>query len=733
MDGEGEAAQAELLLQSLESQKEAYLEAAQKFQELLTQNLLRPNDTTSHLTLNKDKGTPPRTDSNAPSQVDSSRIPPRGAQSVFTRGTGEESDAEHESDELLYAQNPLETENYDLEGLRQHLVNNPWDEYGWQILRDVLGHESMENASHVRDHWYLPTQAGPVEDRSHLSGYQVWDVGPDGAPLNVDVSGDTNTSRAMSIWNCIKEINPPNRERRAVGRITIMRELSPTLFGAVHYTLNRTFDMDEIFKALMAAEASKADVHRGFDLDPRRQCSKIFVFQYFTIVADDCVPMDWQMGTRELDQNPKHIRITRCNSVVALAFTEKPIRKVRNPARRNVGQNAYGNIYDPWSSWHLLNLQCYPDLNSSTDMIDTSKHFVNGPEAFMVLLLGEFRDAQRRFEDINRAITRLITPSADFMFDAKYRDDLLFEDEHFTFVRRYFWAYQTLGIMNESIRSIIDEFEHNFTEELWEGTDKTLWPLVEPDSPRSVYYKKKMAALRKKFEAQMAKFRTLIAGNEERRTEIRGLREELYVGTSVKESRKSVEATETTVQQGHNIKLLTLVSIFFLPSQFVTSVFGMTNMPTSPNFWTFGVVLVAVCVPFFILIGSLNSNRGMMFWRHRVEYMYIKLVMLFRWLGKPFEGKREIKDERERCEDDAKSARTDRPRLRRTNDSRHESFAGRAGQGPQSGQHGDRGHLSGIEEHDEVEPRPIQRASSSKLATMIKGARTKGKAHTSEV
>lgn len=92
-----------------------------------------------------------------------------------------------------------------------------------------------------------------------------------------------------------------------------------------------------------------------------------------------------------------------------------------------------------------------------------------------------------------------------------------------------------------------------------------------------------MAVLRQKFETQMEAFRKLINGNEERRAEIRGLREELYIGTSVKESRKSVEATETTVQQGHNIKLLTLVSIFFLPSQFVTSVFGMTNMPTSPE------------------------------------------------------------------------------------------------------------------------------------------------------
>jgi hypothetical protein len=46
----------------------------------------------------------------------------------------------------------------------------------------------------------------------------------------------------------------------------------------------------------------------------------------------------------------------------------------------------------------------------------------------------------------------------------------------------------------------------------------------------------------------------------------------------------------TRSRQGHNIKLLTLVSIFFLPLTFVTSVFGMTNMPTERHYWMFGIV-----------------------------------------------------------------------------------------------------------------------------------------------
>lgn len=106
---------------------------------------------------------------------------------------------------------------------------------------------------------------------------------------------------------------------------------------------------------------------------------------------------------------------------------------------------------------------------------------------------------------------------------------------------------------------------------------KTLWPLQEEHRPRNVYFKKKMRNLRKSFDQQILKLKGLISEIDDRRAEIHGLREELFVGTSIQESRKSVENSEITVQQGHNIKILTMVSIFFLPLTFVTSVFGMTN------------------------------------------------------------------------------------------------------------------------------------------------------------
>jgi hypothetical protein len=40
-------------------------------------------------------------------------------------------------------------------------------------------------------------------------------------------------------------------------------------------------------------------------------------------------------------------------------------------------------------------------------------------------------------------------------------------------------------------------------------------------------------------------------------------------------------------------------------------------MPTEHQFKWFGVVMATVCIPFFLLIGSLNTTSGMEFWRSK--------------------------------------------------------------------------------------------------------------------
>lgn len=409
--------------------------------------------------------------------------------------------------------------------------------------------------------------------------------------------------------------------------------------------MHRIFDMDEIFDHLVEQGMTtvnvsaiqtvyKADIMpqahmtRAFSEDPRKQKSFVFSFEYFTIIGDECEPMDWQQSDQEKIRNPSHIPISRCSSVVALSLVGEPIRKLKNSARR--ARTKYGFVYSPWSPWHVLNIQCYPDWKSNTDSHESSNHYVNGPEAFLTTLLAEYRDAQKRFEEISQRVSKLVTPPPDFMFNGDMRDKLLFEDAEFTYSRRYFWAFQTLGSMNQSIKSMVDSYEDTFTQEVWDGRHKTLWPLSE-DNARNTYWKKRMSSLRKDFEFEVKALKVLIEENDDRRKEIRNLRDNLFSGTSVLESRKSVEQTEITVQQGHNIKLLTLVNMFFLPLTFVTSVFGMTNMDPNASFWRFGVVMATVCVPFFLLIGSMNTSAGMRFWKDRFGSALMYLFACFTW------------------------------------------------------------------------------------------------------
>jgi hypothetical protein len=251
----------------------------------------------------------------------------------------------------------------------------------------------------------------------------------------------------------------------------------------------------------------------------------------------------------------------------------------------------------------------------------------------MATVLGEYRDVYRRFSEITKRISKRVRPPLEFMFDSEVRDKLLFEDDGYSMARRYFWAQQTLGIMNESIKAVVDAFEDNFTEDVWEGKHKTLWPVLDETSARNKHYRKKMAILRAEFEYVLSRLRKLIDENNDRKKEIQDLRDDLFTGTSIEESRKSVKATVTTVQQGYNIKLLTLVSIFFLPLTFVTSVFGMTNMPQKEDYWMFAIVTTTVCIPFFVLVGSLNSRRMLHFWKRKIKAAFTGLSSFVWWLA----------------------------------------------------------------------------------------------------
>ena len=108
----------------------------------------------------------------------------------------------------------------------------------------------------------------------------------------------------------------------------------------------------------------------------------------------------------------------------------------------------------------------------------------------------------------------------------------------------------------------------------------------------------------------------LLGKNELSRKNIRSLAEDMHRATAVLGARKFIQQQGITVVQRHNIKMLTLVTIWFLPLILVACIFDMTNMPTQGSFVHFAITLVCVCVPVYTLIGALNTGRGFEFWTH---------------------------------------------------------------------------------------------------------------------
>ncbi|KAJ4364067.1 hypothetical protein N0V83_009522 [Neocucurbitaria cava] len=561
----------------------------------------------------------------------------QGGDAVFADTSTLSDDSSDDEDEF-FVQAELPSQSFDHEHLREHLKSHDWTEHGREILASIVSDPAkLSKQPHL-----FHLGPGPADDRSHYSHFQVYNVGPNGVPELVEVSGaDNGMSKATEIWHALRDIGN-SKDKTTVGRITVAREPSPILFGALHLTLHNIFDMDELFMHLVRTEASSSHMFRAFNADPRHQRTYFFNFEYYTIIGDECKPMQWQRADKILTAFDQHVPLSRCSAVVALALFDDNPRRLRNRVRR--AKTKYGWSHDLWSPWQVLQLECFPDwkstpLNGAPYAFEAGHRYLNGAEAFLHALLTAYRDARKRYDEIYKQITDLVTPPLDFLFNEELRKKRLFEDEGFTWTRRYFYAHQTLGNVNNSIKSMIDAFEDTFTEDVWEGQSKTLWPLFE-ESPRNEHWKRRLRFLRLQFEREMKELRTIQRENNERRREIETLQDQLFSGTSIQESRKSVELADVTVHQGYNIKVLTIVNLFFMPLTFVTSIFGMTNLPAEPApFWPFGITLVAVCVPFFSIIGFLSTNYGYSIWAKKTKQFW-------RWI-KPKTKSKETEDDPE--------------------------------------------------------------------------------------
>lgn len=157
------------------------------------------------------------------------------------------SDDSSDDEDDFFVSAELPKQSFDHENLRDHLKNHSWTEHGREILASIVSDPArLSKQPHL-----FHLGPGPADDRSHYSHFQVYNVGANGITEPVEVDGAENgMSKATEIWHAIRDISKSD-EGAVVGRITVAREPSPILFGALHLTLHNAFDMDELFRHLV--------------------------------------------------------------------------------------------------------------------------------------------------------------------------------------------------------------------------------------------------------------------------------------------------------------------------------------------------------------------------------------------------------------------------------------------------------------------------------------------------
>ncbi|RFU79175.1 gtpase-activator for ras-like gtpase containing [Trichoderma arundinaceum] len=549
-----------------------------------------------------------------------------------------------------------------------HRVITPMSFSDDMLLKHLRDSEFCDEFSSLLDDkdeplgpWEIDSQqsfheiAAVERERFVSSTFEVYEVGDDSRAVktNVDIDvqgfvkyvGDESLEcpdsiiDAPTVWEAIKDINPSGK---AVGRITdspssIVQEPTPLMLAALHLTMSPHFDMTELLHHLLSDNPNRgrthAFMHRAYERSPSslaypaspmlphldtpngikptspasfshlRQRSFFFVFKYYTLLGHGLDPAPWQLyEKRPTDKRlDDHIDIAECGSVLALSLGGEPTKTLKMRPRRERAKEGF--LFDTFGPWHLLSIQSFPDDEHTVRGDDFQlKSFCNGPYAFLELLISEYRDAGKRNQILHERITKLITPPTEFMFDHRLRDKLLFEDKHFTYIRRYFWAYNTLAVINTGIKAMIAAYVDTFTDDFWAGTHPLLWPHPSPpQAADAADYAAKMAVLRRELDKVVSDLGEVLKRNERTRKEIENLRDQLFSGSSIKESRRAID-------QGDNIRILTMISMLFLPLTFVTSVFGITELHIPVTDWRFPLTMVLVCVPFMVLLYLIQTR-----------------------------------------------------------------------------------------------------------------------------
>ncbi|KAK2758324.1 hypothetical protein FQN54_004172 [Arachnomyces sp. PD_36] len=195
--------------------------------------------------------------------------------------------------------------------------------------------------------------------------------------------------------------------------------------------------------------------------------------------------------------------------------------------------------------------------------------------------------ARSRWENAINSLDSEIKSPADVVF-MEDRSDLMADDPQFSLSKTYFWALQTYKLFERGLRDTITTWENFKKESLPKVRDGRISPEDWNAAVESI-------------DQAIDKLRLKIARVQRGIQDVKDLREGLQSTAAVFDSR-------TAVRQGENIRLLTYITLLFLPLSFGTGIFSMQIIDMTPNtIKAFAITLPIITVISALIIFNLDT------------------------------------------------------------------------------------------------------------------------------
>ena len=173
---------------------------------------------------------------------------------------------------------------------------------------------------------------------------------------------------------------------------------------------------------------------------------------------------------------------------------------------------------------------------------------------FLSWILLALHHARFRWQGAIEAVDEQIASPSDIIFSEE-DPDLLSDDPQFSKSKTYFWALQAYKMFDERLQQTIDT---------WAGFRKDSLHKLNDGRMAQETWNFTVASI----DVGIEKLRLKLHHVREKSVEVQNLRAGLFGASALFDSR-------TTVKQGDNIRLLTYITLLFLPLSFCTSIFGM--------------------------------------------------------------------------------------------------------------------------------------------------------------